>query len=180
MSGYVIQPSMPEDQLSLFQCGFQASESYSRRKPYAVAIYRVILVRESALQVLSTRMRSSRDAVAIVRPYLAGVDREYFIVLLLDRKHTAIGLNTVSIGSLTGSIVAPREVFKPAILANAAAILCAHNHPSGDPQPSAEDRAITTRLMAAGTLLGIELLDHIIVGDGTEAYFSFADASLLA
>jgi DNA repair protein RadC len=102
------------------------------------------------------------------------------VVVLLDRKNKAIGLNTVAIGSLTGSTVSLREVFKPAILANAAALLCAHNHPSGDPQPSAEDRALTTRLVEAGKLLGIQVLDHVILGDGTDAYYSFADTGLLA
>ena len=99
--------------------------------------------------------------------------------MLLDRKNTGIGINTVAVGSLTAAVVHPREVFKPALLANAAAILCAHNHPSGDPQPSAEDRALTTRLVEAGKLLGIQMLDHVIVGDGTETYYSFADAGTL-
>jgi DNA repair protein RadC len=79
---------------------------------------------------------------------------------------------------LTASIVHPREVYKAAILANAAAILCGHNHPSGDPQPSQEDRAITLRLAEAGKLLGINVVDHIIIGS-TGKYFSFADEGLL-
>jgi RadC-like JAB domain len=73
----------------------------------------------------------------------------------------------------------PREVFKPAILSNAAALILAHNHPSGQPQPSQEDRVLTVRLVAAGKLLGISVLDHVIIGDGTSAYFSFADEGLL-
>jgi len=100
-------------------------------------------------------------------------------VVLLDRKNKVIGLNTVSVGSLTASICHPREVFKAAILANAAAVILGHNHPSGDPQPSQEDRVLTARLAAAGQLLGIEVLDHIIVGDGTEHFFSFADVGML-
>ncbi len=88
-----------------------------------------------------------------------------------------IGINTVSIGSLTGSVVHPREVFKPAILANAASIICGHNHPSGDLEPSNEDRAITKRLVASGRLLGIDVLDHLIIGD--ELHFSFADNGLM-
>lgn len=83
-------------------------------------------------------------------------------------------------GSLDASVVHPREVFKAAIVANAAALICAHNHPSGDPEPSREDRAITERLRQAGTLLGIPVLDHIVLGDGTTHYFSFADAGLLS
>lgn len=99
------------------------------------------------------------------------------MVLLLDRKNQIIGINTVSIGSLTASVVHPREVWKPAILCNAVAIICGHNHLSGDPEPSHEDRAITKRLVDLGKMLGIEVLDHVIVGD--ERYFSFADEGLM-
>jgi DNA repair protein RadC len=98
---------------------------------------------------------------------------------MVNRKNEVIGINTVSVGNLTGSIVSPREVFKPAILANAAALICAHNHPSGDPKPSPEDRETTKRLHEAGKLLGIQVLDHIIIGDGTTAYYSFADQGAL-
>ena len=119
------------------------------------------------------------DASAILHQYLDGVDREYFVVMLLDQKNRIIGLHTVSIGSLTASIVAPREVFKVAILANCANILVSHNHPSTDCQPSREDRAITTRLVEAGKLLGIAVLDHVIIS-GTGKYLSFADEGLLS
>ena len=146
---------------------------------YAITVYRVSLVRESFVQVPSDRVRSAQDAEAIVRQHLADVDREHFVVLLLNRKNVVIGVNTVSVGSLTASVVSPREVFKAAILANAAAIICAHNHPSGDPQPSTEDKVLTARLVQGGELLGIGVLDHIIIGDGTEASFSFADNDLL-
>jgi DNA repair protein RadC len=98
---------------------------------------------------------------------------------MLDQKNKVIGIHTVSMGSLTASVVHPREVFKPAILSNAAAIILAHNHPSGQPQPSQEDRVLTVRLVTAGKLLGISILDHVIIGDGTSAYFSFADEGLL-
>jgi DNA repair protein RadC len=98
---------------------------------------------------------------------------------MVNRKNEVIGINTVSVGSLSASIVSPREVFKPAILANAAALICAHNHPSGAPTPSAEDRALTERLSQAGKLLDIQVLDHIIIGDGTTAYYSFADTGTL-
>jgi len=82
---------------------------------------------------------------------------------MLNQKNRVIGIHTVSMGSLTASVVHPREVFKVAILANCASILLAHNHPSGDCQPSKEDRAITTRLVEAGRLLGISVLDHVII-----------------
>jgi DNA repair protein RadC len=76
-------------------------------------------------------------------------------------------------------VVHPREVFKVAILSNAAAILCGHNHPSGDPQPSGEDRSLTRRLVKAGQVLGIDVLDHVIIGDGAADYYSFADQGML-
>jgi len=148
-------------------------------RPYSVHVYRVTLVRESRLQHPQPQIRSSRDAAVLFRQYLGNVDREHFIVAMVDQKHKVIGINTVSMGSLTASVVHPREVMKPAILSNAAALLCCHNHPSGAPQPSQEDRALTKRLVDAGKLLGIALLDHVIIGDGTESYFSFADEGLL-
>jgi DNA repair protein RadC len=147
---------------------------------YRIPVWRVTLVRDSKLTTtMRYQVRESRSAAQIVREYLADADREHFIVLMLDQKNKVIGINTVSTGSLTASVVHPREVFKPAIVGNAAAIVCAHNHPSGDPTPSKEDRALTTRLVAAGRLLGISVLDHIVVGDGTETYYSFADEGCL-
>jgi DNA repair protein RadC len=113
----------------------------------------------------------------LLHEYLKGTDREHFVVFFLDQKNRITGIHTVSMGSLTASVVHPREVFKAAILAQAAAIICGHNHPSGDVQPSREDRALTTRLSHAGKLLGIQLLDHIIIGHNH--YFSFADEGLL-
>jgi len=145
----------------------------------AVPIYRVTLVRESRLPHTQPQLRSSRDAAVLFRQYLGEVDREHFRVAMLDQKHKVIGINTVSMGSLTASVVHPREVMKPAILSNAAALLCCHNHPSGAPQPSQEDRALTKRLVDAGQLLGIHVIDHIILGDGSETYYSFADEGLL-
>ena len=86
--------------------------------------------------------------------------------LLMNTKNQVLAIKTVSVGDLSSSIVHPREVFKDAVLASAASLIIAHNHPSGDPTPSAEDIAVTRRLMDAGEILGIELLDHIIIGDG--------------
>ena len=150
-----------------------------RPRPYRVPVYRVTLVREAAITAPGPRLRGAAQAAELLRQYLGAVDREHFVVILLDRKNAPIGINTVSIGSLTASVVHMRETFKAAILANAAAILCGHNHPSGDPEPSREDRALTKRLVDAGKLLGIAVVDHVIVGDGTTTYFSFADQGLL-
>lgn len=103
--------------------------------------------------------------------------REYFLILLLDGKNRILREEQVSEGSLNQSIVHPREVFSPAVRESAAAIILVHNHPSGDPSPSREDREITRRLKEAGDIMGIRVLDHIIIGDGS--YFSFVEMGLL-
>lgn len=103
--------------------------------------------------------------------------REYFVTLLLDGKNRILLEEQVSEGSLNQSIVHPREVFSRAVKESAAAVILVHNHPSGDPAPSREDREITRRLKEAGDVLGIRVLDHIIIGDG--AYFSFVEMGLI-
>ena len=118
-------------------------------------------------------IRSSADVYAAYYPLLRDLRHEVFYLLLLDSKHTIIKDLTISKGSLTASLVHPREVFTTAVRESAAAVICLHNHPSGDPAPSPEDRLLTTRLQEAGDLLGIPLLDHLIIGDGQ--YVSFAD-----
>ena len=155
-----------------------AEEKMTKTKQASIPIYRVTLVREGKMPTYESRIRSSANASAILQEYLADTDREHFVILMLDQKNQVIGIHTVSIGSLTASVVHPRETFKAAILANAAAIICGHQHLSGDCQPSREDRSITQRLKEAGALLGINLLDHVIVG-GEGRYFSFADENLL-
>ncbi len=140
--------------------------------PYRVPRYRVALVCEESGSLSALPIKTSTDAAAILRPCFDGLDREQFVVCGLDAKNRLIGINIVSIGSLSLSIVHPREVLKPLILMNAAAWLCAHNHPSGEVMPSQEDLALTTRLRAGAELLGIRLLDHLILGEG---YYSFAD-----
>jgi DNA repair protein RadC len=140
---------------------------------YQAPRYRVTLVCEETGECSRVTVRDSASAASVMRPYFTGLDREHFIVLGLDAKHCVIGINVVSIGSLCLTIVHPREVFKPLILMNAAAWLCAHNHPSGDVMPSEEDRALTKRLREAGELLGINLLDHLILAN--EHSYSFAD-----
>lgn len=132
---------------------------------YRIPVCRVMLVRERTLAAEVKTIRGAADAASVLRGYLTGVDREHFVVLCLNTRHRVTAINTVSIGGLSGAPVHPREVFKPAILANSAAIILGHNHPSGDPEPSYDDRRITEQLVAAGRILGIEVLDHIIVGD---------------
>jgi DNA repair protein RadC len=91
--------------------------------------------------------------------------QEHFYVLLLDGRHRILGEEVVSLGTLTASLVHPREVFRPALRASAAALILVHNHPSGDPEPSPEDRSVTERLGRAGELLGIPVLDHVVVAE---------------
>ena len=133
---------------------------------YLIPEYKVMLVRDKKIETDTKFINSSDDANKLLQSYLNGVDREHFVVILLNRKNGIIGINTVSVGDLSSSIVHPREVFKPAIVAGAASIIVAHNHPSGDPAPSRDDINVTKRLKEAGDILGINVLDHIIIGDG--------------
>ena len=130
-------------------------------------IVRVKLVRENDLPLVGRpQVTQPQDAAKIFSDYLQDRDREVFAVLMLDTKNRFIGLNTVSIGTLDSALVSPREVFKVALLANAASLILAHNHPSGDPTPSPEDKAVTKRLHEAGQLLQIDVLDHLVIGEG--------------
>ncbi len=132
-----------------------------------VAKVRVSLVRENTRNEPIT-INSQYDAANLkfIKREFEGSDREKFICLHLTVKHTVISYEVVSIGSLNSAVVRPAEVFKGTLLANAAAIIVFHNHPSsGDPEPSPEDIAVTKRLVDAGKLLGIDTLDHIIYGD---------------
>ncbi len=126
---------------------------------------------------LTGNLRTSAGVYQAFRERFDRSDREQFLVVPLDGKNRVLGFHVVSVGTLTASLVHPREVFKIVLLANAAAIILVHNHPSGDPTPSAEDVAITRRLKDAGDILGIRILDHVVIGDGR--YVSFADANLL-
>lgn len=122
---------------------------------------------------------SPEDVVNILREHMdiENLDRENFLVLCLNRKNRVNAIHTVSIGGLASSLVHPREVFKPAFLTSSAALILVHNHPSGDPTPSTEDITITRRLVEAGKLLGIEILDHVVIGYGR--YNSMKSKSLM-
>ena len=123
------------------------------------------------------QFRCSEDVASYYMPKFTGKKREQFRVLMLDRKNRWMRDEPISEGSLDASVVHPREVFNMAIRQSAAAIICVHNHPSGDPQPSPEDRALTRRLVDAGETIGIPVLDHIIVG--RNCYVSFKDEGWL-
>ncbi len=119
------------------------------------------------------RINCTKDAVYIILPELRYEDREYFLLLLLNSKGDVLRKERISQGSLTDSTVHPREVFHAAVIHRAAAVLLAHNHPSGDPEPSGEDIELTRALVQAGKVMGIPVVDHIIIGDGV--YYSFLE-----
>lgn len=145
-------------------------------------IYRCELVREGTQAHTPSTCDSALKAAALFREFIGDSDREHFVMAAVSARLQVIGLSLVSLGTVTASLVHPREVFKPAILLNASGILVCHNHPSGDATPSAEDRDATRRLVRAGELLGVPLNDHIILGapdwEG-KGYYSFRETGML-
>jgi len=119
---------------------------------------------------------SPADVDGLLRGRIANLDRENFVAVLLNTKNEVLEISTISVGTLSSSLVHPREVFKPAIRASASSVVLAHNHPSGKVEPSREDREVTGRLTSAAEILGIEVLDHVIVGD---EYFSMKEHGML-
>ena len=147
-------------------------------KPAAYASRkRVSLVYEGSLQD-RPRITSPQDAKTFFAKYWLdnpGHDQERFVVACLDTKNRVQSVVMITIGTLDASLVHPREVFKPAILEGSSSIILSHNHPSGDSTPSGEDHKVTERLTEAGKLLGIEVLDHIIHGDGSNEVLSLRE-----
>jgi DNA repair protein RadC len=125
------------------------------------------------------KITGPQDVVNYYQPRLQHLRKEIFKVILLDTKHHIQKDVTISEGSLSASLVHPREAFLPAIKESAAAVIFVHNHPSGDPTPSPEDKDLTQRLAEVGRLVGIGVLDHIIIGAGERGFMSFRDAGLL-
>lgn len=112
-----------------------------------------------------SQLATPEDSAGVLAPLLIGWDREVCVMAALDTKHRVLSIDTVSVGTAGHTFMAPREVYRDALLAGACAIVLAHNHPSADATPSADDRQLTRRLAQAGATLGVELLDHLIVGD---------------
>ena len=142
-------------------------EGIGKRKELALCAVRELgkrMAQKAARQI--DIIHGPEDAARFASPYFQQESREHFAVLLLNTKNHVLGLRTVSIGSLTASIVHPREVFELAVTHHAAAIILLHNHPSGDPSPSSEDVAVTRRLVKAGKVMDIPVLDHVIIGNG--------------
>ena len=139
-----------------------------------VDIVSLKLVKESSVLYETRKISNPYDAYRLVKSFLVDSDREKFVVVCLDTKNQPVSIEIVSIGTVNSAMVHPREVFKVAVLSNASKIICFHNHPSGSTNFSKEDEVITNRLKKCGEILGIELVDHIVVGDD-DKYFSFKE-----
>ena len=139
----------------------------------AKAVFELALRLETFVEEPKRKICSPKDVYALMYPKMREQKKEKFITLCLDTKNQVLKEEVVSIGSLNASIVHPREVFKSALMESSASVIMVHNHPSGDPSPSREDIMVTEKIVEGGKLLGIDVLDHIIIGDGR--YVSLKD-----
>ncbi|ERI10403.1 JAB domain-containing protein [Aneurinibacillus aneurinilyticus] len=155
MNNYV---SSKNEQLELI-----GQERLLKQPAKRVNIVSLRLIKEDSFLYHERNVKSPKDAYRLLKRFLIDVDREYFLVVCLDTKNQPTAINVCHIGSLNASIVHPREVLKPAILSNSASIIVAHNHPSNDPTPSREDIEVTNRLVEAGKIIGIGVLDHLVI-----------------
>lgn len=147
------------------------------KRPVYTPVFRLQLVRERSVLNLP-RVTGPADLAPLVAAYLDGTDREHVVAVLLSSSHAVLGITTISTGTLTASLVSPREVMKVALLANAASVVVAHNHPSGSLEPSGADVHVTRLLVEAGRVMEIPVHDHLILGyDG--AYTSLKERGLM-
>ena len=137
---------------------------------------RLTVVRERCAEPYTTpaQIREGRHVADLARAVVGGDPREHMLAIYLDGRHRVMAVHVVSVGTAETATLHPREFFLPAVHMAASAVIAAHNHPSGDATPSAEDREVTDRLRKAGELLGIECLDHVIVG--ATRFYTFADS----
>ena len=144
-----------------------------------INFYTLKIIKEDSVPYEVPVIKSPAEVYQAAKQLLALHEEpeEHFCILCLNTKNKIVGVHTISIGSLNASIVHPREVFKAAMLNNASAIICFHNHPSGDPEPSRDDIETTRRLVDAGEIMGIKVLDHIIIGEQT--YLSMKEECLM-
>ena len=169
--------SLPSIQNNLFEVP-QQDQPASK----FISVYRVSLVKDKSVSFEKRCLSNSVQARPILRKLIEAYgqpDREQFCVLLLNAKNEIIGLNIVSTGCLTSTTVHPREVLKPAIIANSAAMILCHNHPSNDPAPSQEDIAVTKNIVQAAKIMGILVHEHLIINLEDDRYYSFADHGLI-
>lgn len=144
-----------------------------------INIVDVVLVKDKTILYGEQTLRDPFSSQMLFREILGEKDREHFAMVCLDTKNRPTHFQVVHIGGLNSSIVQPREVFKVAILSNAASVIFFHNHPSGDTTPSREDIEVTERLQEVGKIVGINVLDHIIIGENMD-YYSLAQAGYLS
>ncbi|MBN2109609.1 MAG: DNA repair protein RadC [Methanosarcinaceae archaeon] len=137
------------------------------------AVFELARKLESFTDEPKRKIRSPADVYSLLYPKMREQKRERLVALLLDTKNQVLREEIISIGTLNANIVHPREVFKAALMESCASVIISHNHPSGDPTPSREDIAVTEKLVEGGKLLGIDLLDHVVIGDGR--YVSLKD-----
>lgn len=150
----------------------------TKKKENEIQVVNIRLVKEPSLYSTDP-IRSPDDVLKVIAKELATYDREVFLVLNMKTNGQVINMNVCSVGTLNASLVSPREVFKSAVLSNAGVFLCVHNHPSGNLEPSQEDKDITKRLMECGKLMDIHMMDHIIVAGESGEMLSFKQEGLL-
>ena len=148
------------------------------QEPFKLEVVSVRLVKDAPL-FSDHRITSPKDAVKVVGDFLCEMDREVLCVINLRADGTPINCNIVSMGAVNQTIAEPRELFKASILSNAAQMLMMHNHPSGSLQPSRQDVMMTNRILDLSELIGIRLVDHIIVGNDCNRYFSFSEKQMI-
>lgn len=166
----------PFRQKALFQ------EKEEPEKSKFISVYRVSLVRDQHVAFEQSPLNNSAQAHKIIQKLIqvqGQPDREQFCIVMLNAKNVIIGLNIVSTGSLTAATVCPREVLKPAILANSCALILCHNHPSNDLTPSEPDISLTKQIIQASKIMGITIHEHIIISMEDERYYSFADHGII-
>ena len=143
-----------------------------------VDVVNIQLVKEKSIFYEGRTIRNPKETYILLQDFLRYSDREKFIVVCLNAKNEPINICTICVGSVNKAFVSPMDVMKPAILSNSYKIILAHNHPSGDPNPSVDDYKMTENIRQAGEILGIEILDHVIIAG--DSYFSFAAEQMLA
>ena len=150
----------------------------TKKKENELNVVNIRLVKEPSLYS-TEKIATPDDVLRVIADELSTYDREVFAILNLKSNGQVINLNICSVGTLNASMISPREVFKSSILSNAAAFIAIHNHPSGSPSPSEEDRTVTKRLAECGKMMDIKMLDHIIVAGGTAQMMSFKQDGLM-
>jgi DNA repair protein RadC len=160
---------------------FGAPDNRLKRSKF-ISTYRIALVRDRRVAFDPCQLVNSQQSQPLIKKLIESQgqpDREQFCVILLNSKNEIIGLNIVSTGDLSSAKVHPREVLKPAILSNSAAMILSHNHPSGNLSPSPEDIEITSTIVQASKIMGIQVHEHLIISMQDDSYFSFADHGII-